>query len=189
MQIPEKSLLDQAKDRDQYAFVMLIERYTYLIVSVIRQFIHNIIGCEEEDIVQEIKSRAYAIMPHFRGDEIAFRCWLKEWTRGFCLKIIEKQKKYETISLDALGDECALPPFVENQATPADEFRRKETAAHLQQALDALPAPYRKVITLRYLEDLHYHEIADVLGLELGTVQSQIFRATKLLQKQLEYLR
>jgi len=52
-------------------------------------------------------------------------------------------------------------------------------------AIDALPLSYREVVVLRDIEDLHYAEVATVLGVPVGTVRSRLFRAREILQKKL----
>ena len=52
-------------------------------------------------------------------------------------------------------------------------------------AIDALPLSYREVVVLRDIEDLHYAEMATMLGVPVGTVKSRLFRAREILQEKL----
>ena len=56
----------------------------------------------------------------------------------------------------------------------------------LEEAINALPPKYRRVIRMRHTEEREYQEIADLLGLPLGTVKAHIFRARELLYKYLK---
>ena len=60
------------------------------------------------------------------------------------------------------------------------------TAVILRDAIDALPEKYHRVIVMRHRDDMTYEEIADALGLPLGTVKAHIFRARALLNKALK---
>lgn len=69
--------------------------------------------------------------------------------------------------------------------TPDIQALASERSAMLRQALETLPEKYREVIRLRHEEELEYQEIADKLGHPLGTVKAHLFRARKMLYKQL----
>jgi RNA polymerase sigma-70 factor (ECF subfamily) len=62
----------------------------------------------------------------------------------------------------------------------------REAEEGLQKAVAALPAKYREVFVLRQSQELSYEEIANLLGLPLGTVEVRLFRARRLLLKSLE---
>lgn len=61
-----------------------------------------------------------------------------------------------------------------------------ERRAWLHRHIAALPAKYRLVVTLFYLQELSYQEIAQVLGVPLGTVKTHLFRARKRLKRQIQ---
>ena len=71
-------------------------------------------------------------------------------------------------------------------ADAASALERSELAAALQQAIAELPEDRRIVVVLRDLEGLTYEEIAEALGLELGTVRSRLHRARSDLKAKLE---
>jgi RNA polymerase sigma-70 factor (ECF subfamily) len=75
-----------------------------------------------------------------------------------------------------------------NLENPVQEIESSETRTHLHQAIDALDANYKLLITLRYQNELSYDEIASTLNLPLGTVKTGIFRAKEQLRKSLAYL-
>ena len=189
MEPDDRCLIEQAKQHNERAFLALIQSYLYIVVAIIRQYIHNIIGYEEEDLTQEITLAAYEIMPRFRGDELSFQCWLRRSTKGLCLNILEKQRRQEMVELDVLCRESyqqALPnPF----PTPDTAMNHKEIAASVQQAMSELPEHYRKIVMLKDIDGLRYYEIARVLGIEEGTVKSQLSRARTLLREKLQPLR
>ncbi|MFN8395376.1 MAG: sigma-70 family RNA polymerase sigma factor, partial [Bacteroidia bacterium] len=63
--------------------------------------------------------------------------------------------------------------------------QRKE---YLSIAVEKLPEKYKKLVDLRYFQELSYEEVADELDLPLGTVKAQLFRARELLAQELKYL-
>ena len=189
MEQDESSLIEQAKQGNESAFLTLLKKYTKIILIIIRSYIRNIVGYEEEDIQQEISMSAYRVLPKFRGDEVAFQCWLRHSTKGLCLNILEKQQKHETIDMDSLCEK-ALDESLPNRFIPPDaELELKEARTAVQQAIEELDEKYRKALVLKDIEGLKYEEIAQVLDIEIGTVKSRIGRARGMLRETLKQYR
>ena len=72
------------------------------------------------------------------------------------------------------------------EPTPEKNLLREERKRIIQEAIQELPERYRHVILLRHMEEKSYDEIADILGLPLGTVKAQIFRAREMLNQKLK---
>ncbi|MBL8739796.1 MAG: sigma-70 family RNA polymerase sigma factor, partial [Myxococcales bacterium] len=70
-------------------------------------------------------------------------------------------------------------------ADPIDVVRRKEMAARIQTALDALPSYHRAVILMREIDGLSYEEMAEAMGVSKGTIMSRLFHARQKMQKAL----
>jgi RNA polymerase sigma-70 factor (ECF subfamily) len=70
-------------------------------------------------------------------------------------------------------------------ADPADVVRRREIAARLQSALDALPSYHRAVVVMRELDGMSYEEMAQAMGVSKGTIMSRLFHARQKLQRAL----
>jgi RNA polymerase sigma-70 factor (ECF subfamily) len=79
-----------------------------------------------------------------------------------------------------------MPDRADPAAGPQEQAERADEARRLRAAIDALPEKYRTVITLFHLQNKQYDEIAQVLGLPMGTVKTHLFRAKDLLRKALE---
>ena len=186
MHVEETTLIEQAKRGDKEAFLSLVARYAYIIFSVIRQYIRKIVGYEEEDLKQDILLKAFETLPKFRGDEVAFQCWLRRSTRGICLNLINKQREQQTIDIDAICQDEFAQALPDRAANPDEELRLKELRNALHHALAELPDPYRRVVALRDIEGLTYQEIAAVLKIEEGTVKSRLGRARAMLRDKLQ---
>lgn len=189
MEPDDHSLIEQAKHQNEHAFLALMQRYLYIVVAIIRQYIHKIVGYEEADLQQEITLAAFQIMPRFRGDELSFQCWLRRSTTGVCLNILEKQRRQEMVELDALCLESYQQALPDHFSSPDTILARKEIAEAVRQAIAELPEHHRRVVILKDIEGLRYHEIARVLGIEEGTVKSQLSRARTLLREKLQPFR
>jgi RNA polymerase sigma-70 factor, ECF subfamily len=78
-----------------------------------------------------------------------------------------------------------LPPplWQEEQASPEAEVLHQRDAETIRRLVAELPQPFRETIVLREINDLSYREIADVVGIPVGTVMSRLARARSLLRK------
>ena len=78
-------------------------------------------------------------------------------------------------------------PFISRMdgADPVDVVRRREIAARLQTALDALPSYHRAVIVMREIDGLSYEEMAQAMSVSKGTIMSRLFHARQKLQRAL----
>ena len=111
------------------------------------------------------------------------RAWWLSIVRNCCLAILSARRTRD-VSLEALdGDAENLA------ATDADEPEEKlhlaQSAALVVHELGRLPAEFREVLVLREIEDLPYREIAEVLGVPIGTVMSRLSRARRMMRKAL----
>lgn len=139
----------------------------------------RVLGDQEfaHDVVQSAFYQAYRSLDRFRGDA-QFSTWL---TRIVINEAIRQGKKRTTRWGREVGveDLNLVPTPITDRSTIAHEFTRiqNEVARLVRGAVRHLPAVYRQVVELRYYEEFAYHEIADVLGISLGTVKSRLGRA------------
>lgn len=111
------------------------------------------------------------------------RAWWLSIVRNCCLAILNGRRTRE-VSLDELEDGA------ENLATPdadgpEERLRLAESAALVARELAGLPREFRETLVLREIEDLPYREIAEVLGVPIGTVMSRLARARQMMRKAL----
>ena len=137
---------------------------------------------EAEDGVQEVFMKVQRRIGTFRGDA-ALSTWLYQVAVN-ALRDHRRQlmRHRRTLSLQApRGLEDANEPVEQRLAspigTPAEGVARAERGQIVREALDRLPTRFREVLVLRELEGWSYRDIARVLGLAQGTVESRIFRA------------
>jgi RNA polymerase sigma factor (sigma-70 family) len=136
---------------------------------------------DAEDIVQEASLRALRFFGSFRGDN----------ARAWFLKIV--RNSYRTRLAQKLGAP-ATTPFDEPAHSPEQSFNpetlllQNANRQSLRQALEQLPANFREVLVLREIEGLSYKEIADVVGIPIGTVMSGLARARERLRQSLGHL-
>jgi RNA polymerase sigma-70 factor (ECF subfamily) len=167
------------------AFAKLEKKYRKIVAFLVRKMISN----EEDvrDLTQETFVKAFAALPAFRF-EYPFSRWLFKIASNRCIDHL-RRKRLAPLSLDApIATKDGGVMYVDPQdlgPTPDVQALASERSAMLRQALETLPEKYREVIRLRHEEELEYQEIADKLGHPLGTVKAHLFRARKMLYKQL----
>jgi RNA polymerase sigma-70 factor (ECF subfamily) len=142
---------------------------------------------DADDLVQETFLKAYRFWDKFQEGSNC-RAWLfKIMTNIFINSYRAKAWTPQTIDLDDIDDGflygqlSALGPSDD----PENLFFNKVFDDDVKKAIEELPEDFRLVIILSFLEGFSYQEIADILGLNIGTVKSRLHRGRKLLQKSL----
>ena len=129
---------------------------------------------DAEDVVQEAFLRAYRFFPSFRGTDP--RAWLLAIVRNSCWTFLRANRSREVPSLDEADEP------VDGAASPEENLVRRADGARVTHALDELIPEFREVLVLREMEELSYREIAEVVGIPVGTVMSRLARARRRLQ-------
>src|SRR5713101_5121292 len=134
---------------------------------------------DAQDVVQEAYLRAFKSFSGFHGSN--GRAWLLTIVRNTSYTLLKKNRSADlTTSFDeeihASGHESVSPAAILVHA---------EDAELIKNAMNALPAEFREILTLRHQESLSYNEIGEILKIPTGTVMSRLARARAKLR---EYL-
>src|SRR5829696_2126379 len=142
---------------------------------------------EAEDLTQETYLRAYRGFAGFRGGDI--RAWLFTILRHVFLDECRRRKRMPLI--ESAYDDAFTFSSDPGVSTPSAESEalRCLPSESVDRAFAALPPDWRLVVLLADVEELSYREIADVMGIPMGTVMSRLHRARKRLQEQLSNAR
>ena len=136
-----------------------------------------------EEKVQDVAATFTEHLPTFRGDS-ALRTWLHRIAVNAALAHRRHTKTREG-KLQRVGVPDLSAAFPSPEPAPPALLISRETRACIDEAIAALPEAYRDVVRLSVVEDLTNTEIADALGLEVGTVKSRLHRGRLLMQKAL----
>jgi RNA polymerase sigma-70 factor, ECF subfamily len=134
---------------------------------------------DAEDVVQEAYVRAISHFASFRGG--AGRAWFLTIVRNGCY---DRMKQRGKSAQNADFDE-AIHSRGRQMPNPETALLLAERSEFLKKSLAELPAEYREVLVLRELEQLSYRQIANIVGVPLGTVMSRLSRARQRLQQSL----
>ena len=175
---------------NQVSFQLLVERYQDRMFGLVRHYTKRAV--EIEDIVQDTFLKAYSRLASFQRNS-SFHTWLCRIAINTALDSLKRHGRnpvqtVEDPELAGIGERAHDATVV----APDARLEREEIGAITQAVLAELPEIFRTVLILREFEDMSYQEMADLLGISIGTVESRLFRARarfreKLLQKHPEF--
>jgi RNA polymerase sigma-70 factor (ECF subfamily) len=181
----DRELVDRAASGSREAFDELVRRHHVAIVSLARALTHG--SADAEDLAQEVFLRAWRSLAGFRG-ESAFRTWLHKVAVNVIHTHHGRLARIRRVFQTQQSDDMSNDP-VERAMDPDDMESDVVLRDAIDKALSTLPEELRVAVTLRDVQGLDYREIADVLGVPMGTVESRIFRGRQRLKRLLQPLR
>ncbi len=183
-------LVRRSQAGDHAAFNELVTRYRQRIYAMAYHMTRN----EQDawDLAQDTFVRAWKSIHRFRGDS-SFYTWIYRIVSNVTIDSIrKKQGRVETEFDDSLaglqGIDVRARTVPGGTSSPDENMRQKEIGTRIEQAMGKLSAEHRAVLVMKEIEGLQYHEIADAIGIEIGTVMSRLFYARKKMQSQLKDL-
>ena len=179
----EQELVRRAKDGDQLAFEQLVTDNEKRIYNLCRRMV----GDQEDaaELTQEAFLNAWRGLPGFQA-ESAFSTWLYRLASNVCLDFLRREKRRKSLSLTVVSldqEEAVELEIPDQRYAPEGELERLEQRQAIRNGLARLSEEHRQVLVLRELSGLSYREIAQLLGVEEGTVKSRIARARGALRK------
>lgn len=144
---------------------------------------------DAQDLVQDTVLKAYRFFHRYqRGTNL--KAWLfKIMTNLYINAYREKARKPQEVTIEDVEELYLYHRLTETrrpgEANPEETFFGQLYEDEVRRVLDELPADYRLVVVLAFVEEFSYEEIAQITRLRLGTVKSRLFRGRKLLQKKL----
>ncbi|MBP9914050.1 MAG: sigma-70 family RNA polymerase sigma factor [Opitutaceae bacterium] len=185
----DRVLVDRFKQGDQAAFDEMVTRYWDRIYAMVNQMLRNTQDAEE--VTQDAFIRAHRGLVNFRG-ESAFSTWLYQIATNLARNRYWywwRRKRDKTVSFDQpVGPDSTttLAEILPNELeTPDDITVTQEFVDRIAQGMEKLSAKHREILTLRNIKNQTYEEIAEILGISVGTVKSRIARARESLRAKL----
>ena len=169
------------EDGDQRAFADLMRMYREPIYLMLLKMTND--PTDADDLTIEAFGKAFSSL-HLYTPTHAFSTWLFSIATNNCLDFIRK-KRLQTIYLDdiktSVDDDVYEYPIPSDAGNPEESFIHEQRVQILREVVNQLKPRYRKLVELRYFDELSYEEIADKMPMPLGTVKVQLFRARDLL--------
>lgn len=139
---------------------------------------------DARDATQETLLKALRKL-HTVKEDGRFDAWILQIARNTCYNEFRRRRNHAR----PVDDEILTSrPDPRPPLTPGERIDRDRLGALVRTALSGLPDRYREVLELYHYQHLKYREIAEVLGLPIGTVMNRIFRARKKMRLALDEL-
>jgi RNA polymerase sigma-70 factor (ECF subfamily) len=180
--IKDYKLVRKAVDEgDQKAYAELMSRYKDSIYYMLLKMVNN--RDDAEDLTIEAFGKAFRNIRQYTPD-YAFSTWLFKIATNNCIDFIRKKRKM-MLSIDRgfeneEGQDVSLEVKSDGPA-PDDVMMKKQKVMMMKDVVEKLKPRYRRLVELRYYQELSYEEISEELNLPLGTVKAQLFRAREFL--------
>ena len=166
---------------DREAFRLLFETYKDKIFSIA---VYSCGGDETSasDVTQQVFLKLMTNISQFRGDS-QFTTWLYRMVANACIDEQRKRRRFFPFADSPQGTK------VELKRPQEQRYAKLELADSVRHAIAELKPKFRLAISLRYIEDLSYEEMASILNCSKGTVASRLNRGHKELARRLAHLR
>jgi RNA polymerase sigma-70 factor (ECF subfamily) len=169
----DRELVSKALQGNQKAFREIVERYHSTAYAVVRGVLGD--SDEVDDVLQNVYIKMYRGLAGFRG-ESRLSTWIYQIARNEAINSARKRRPGGTPVEDVV-----LPAG--EGASPEAAYGKRELSDRMELAMAEMEENYRMVLELRYMGERSYEEIAEAMGLPIGTVKTYIYRGKVQLKK------
>ena len=174
MEETDDMIIKRTLSGEDLAFSFLVDRYKSRVYTLAYKMVFHLEVAE--DISQEAFMKIYRNLGNYDAKKASFSTWAYRITYNLCVDYLRKKRDEVP-----LNDEYPLA----NHCTPEEEAIKSEQVSRLHQAIDSLPEDYRVPVVLFHFQGLRYQQICDVLDVPMSIVKNRLYRARKLLRKEL----
>lgn len=183
----DEQLMAAFQEGNEAAFTILVGRFKDPLTNFVFRFLGDWDDCN--DVVQEAFVRVYR-NKHSYKPIAKLSTWMYTIATNLAKTQLRRRKRRGIFFFGGKGqsEEEEKPVFdIPDDGARADlQVESSMKQERIQKALDALPEKYREVIVLRDVQELSYEEVAEITGLNIGTVKSRINRGRSQLQEMLQ---
>ena len=180
---PDDALVMRARNGDREAFGEIVVRHQQRVWRVCRQYL----GASDADAAaQDSLVKAYTNLSSFDGRS-AFTTWLTRIAINTCLDELRRRRR-EGFRIQGVEPEEGDDPLNEvpdHGVGPETRTMQRQAVKRLAVLERGLPDRQREIFRLRFYAELELEEIADALGVHVGTVKTQLHRAVHRLRREL----
>lgn len=165
----ENQWIQEVLDGDKQAYAHIINKYKSPLYGTILRMTRN--PHDAQDLVQESFIKVYEQLEKYKGTG-SFSSWLYRVAINHCMD--EFRKKRHPIKQSEIDEETVV-----NDNHPEVIFLKKEKGRQLERLIETLPEDERLIILLRYMNELSYDEISELMDIPLSTVRNKLHRAKR----------
>jgi len=186
--LSDHALIEATRGGDEAAFGEIMKRYRGAITNYLYRFLNDYE--EAVDLAQETFVRVYFALDRYHTN-FAFSTYIYRIATNLAISEIRRRKRRRLLSLTGLfqsedNSETEFQP-PDKRTLQDEELVEDERSKVIGRAIAALPEKYRIPVILRDVEGKSYDEVAEIMGLGLGTTKSRISRGRGLLKEKLEH--
>jgi RNA polymerase sigma-70 factor, ECF subfamily len=171
---PEPVLVARCREGDEQAFRELVDRHKGLVFALVARSVAD--RGRAEEVAQDVFVRVHRGLPSFRGDSR-----LATWIYRITVNLLAAEpRRPATEPLEGTG---AVPRQFGAVDRAFDELTLRD---RMEKALQRLPVRYQVLVNGHYLKGMRYEDLAEALGLPVGTVKTHLHRAKRQLRHLLE---
>lgn len=187
----EQDLMQRARSGDRAAYGQVVMGCQDRLFNAVLRMVGDY--DEARELTQETFLKALDKISSFRGDASAYT-WLFRIAMNLTISRLRQVQRRRTFSLDSDPQSAALHGgqaaglvnrLVSPGTGPSERVEKRERNQQVLAALGRLDAEYRAVLVMRDIEGFDYQQMAEVLGIPLGTLKSRLFRARLALRDEL----
>jgi len=181
MRDDERPLVARLRAGEQEAYREIVDAYRDRIITVVARVAGP--GADAEDLAQDAFLKAFAALDRFDGRSALFT-WIYRIAVNTARDWVDYRRRRPVVPLEGTFGGPSEP--VDPSAPPGELAERDELRASVRDAVERLAEPFRTTLILREMEGHSYEEVAEILGVSIGTVESRLFRARVKLRALLE---
>jgi RNA polymerase sigma-70 factor (ECF subfamily) len=182
MPADERDLVRRCLAREERAYRELVRRYQGAVVNLAWRITGN--ADDAAEVAQETFIRVLRSLETYDPAR-PFRSWIFKIASNLALDLIRRRKRRPIALEDLAGDDGSPVEPADPGPGPAEGLRIERSEGRFDAIVKELPETYQAVLYLRYREDFSYDEIAETLGIPLGTVKVRIHRAHEYVRRKL----
>lgn len=179
-ELPDAEVIERVLAGDTGLYELLMRRYNQRVYRAVRAVLRD--DAEAEDVMQEAYVRAYQYLARFE-QRASFCTWVTRIAVNESLARLEKRKRFTS---DVNEEGASVTDNLEAKSeNPEEAAATVETRALLEEAILALPYPYRIIVMLRDVEEMNTADAAQVLELSEDVVKVRLHRGRAMLRREL----
>lgn len=183
----DSAWIERLRARDEHAFTRMVQDYQHRVFALVYRMLGD--RAEAEDLAQEVFVTVFKAIDSFRG-ESRFSTWLFRIATNHCrnrLKYLARRHHQRQQDIEETRETDFAAGFGRQLPRPDQLLEGAQLEGILQAALAEMDPDHREVLILRDVEQLAYHEIAEILEVAEGTVKSRLFRARVALRERIQH--
>jgi RNA polymerase sigma-70 factor (ECF subfamily) len=178
--LTDAELLVRYTAGEEAAFREIVNRYKNSLYAFLRQFLnrHELV----EDVFQETFLQLFASRESFDKSR-PLRPWLFTIAANKAKDALRKWQRTSAVAIGTMADsqelsfDDMLNSVTSDGTMPYEELQKNETASHVGQIIADMPDNLREILVLAYFQRFSYKQMAEILGIPIGTVKSRLHTA------------